>query len=184
MKQISDPTPAIPQEFSIPYYQETDDEAYQKITADSLLKSGQRSESLQIYDNLLLTLPVSAFRSKIAHNASEATIQIQDKERYLRECLQSDPLHRKARVKLAKLFQTQNDWIACQIEWTKIEELDPLSEGEKEFKAEADKKALGATVDVLKGWGDKILGKFGMSINDFQTTKNADGTTSIQMNKK
>ena len=48
-----------------------------------------------------------------------------------------------------------------------MEECGELSDLEKEEKDAADKKALSGTVDVLKGWGNKLLNKFGMSTDDF-----------------
>ena len=60
-----------------------------------------------------------------------------------------------------------------------MEECGELNALEKDEKDVADKKALSGTVDVLKGWGNKLLNKFGMSTDDFQTVKNPDGTMSI-----
>ena len=65
-----------------------------------------------------------------------------------------------------------------------MQEISELNESEKKKKDAADKKALDATLQTLKGWGNKILGKFGMSLNDFKMQKNPDGTMSIQMNKQ
>lgn len=66
------------------------------------------------------------------------------------------------------MFTDINEPVPAQIEWQNVQEISELNESEKKKKDAADKKALDATLQTLKGWGNKILGKFGMSLNDFK----------------
>lgn len=54
----------------------------------------------------------------------------------------------------------------------------------QEFKETTDKKAMDATMQTLKGWGNKLLGYFNMSLNDFKLNKNPDGTMNISIQKQ
>ena len=42
---------------------------------------------------------------------------------------------------------------------------------------------MDSTVNVLKGWGNKLLGYFNMSLDDFKLNKNPDGTMNISVQR-
>ena len=56
-------------------------------------------------------------------------------------------------------------------------------EGELNYKAEIQKKKMtDEMLGKLKDMGNTILGKFGLSLNNFQMTPNGQGGYSIQYN--
>lgn len=102
-------------------------------------------------------------------------------ESILRECVEINPRQRKARVRLARIFTEEKEWLSACSEWKNVEGCEgPLSEAEKAELAKAEKASLDLTVTTLKGWGNKILNKFGLSTDNFKVQKNADGSMNMQ----
>ena len=130
--------------------------------------------ALNIYTNCLELLEQyqkSQIASTIHYNMSLCYKNLEQKDKQLQELYKAidiDTRYRKARVALANLFTDINEPVPAQIEWQNVQEISELNESEKKKKDAADKKALDATLQTLKGWGNKILRKFGMSLNDFK----------------
>eukprot|EP00703_Trepomonas_sp_PC1_P003771 JAP92835.1 Tetratricopeptide repeat protein [Trepomonas sp. PC1] len=145
----------------------------------AIIKYTQILESLEQYQQSQLMATIFYNMSLTYKNMKNLDMQ----EQSLIKCLKIDSLYRKARIQLAKLYMDQQEFISAQLEWQNIQQLSELSKDEKELKEICDKKSIDETLTTLKGWGNKILGKFGMSLDQFQVQKNEDGSMNIGMKK-
>ncbi|CAL5972194.1 Tetratricopeptide_repeat protein [Hexamita inflata] len=161
-----------------------------KDLADTLYKQASYKAAISMYESgieLLHDLPKSLLLSQLFFNISLCCKNISDfdgQKQALLSCLSVNSRYRRARVSLANLFTQLNNHISAQLEWQSASDIQPLSISEQQLKNEADKRAVTETLGTLKNWGNKILNKFGMDLNQFKVNKNDDGTMNIQMEKK
>ncbi|CAL5992377.1 Tetratricopeptide_repeat protein [Hexamita inflata] len=161
-----------------------------KELADALYKQANYKAAISMYESgieLLHDLPHSLLISQLFFNISlchKNLLDFDGQKSALLQCLAINSRYRRARVSLANLFTSQNNHISAQLEWQSVSDISPLSLEEQSLKDAADKQAVSETIGTLKNWGNKLLNKFGMDINQFKVNKNADGTMNIQMEKK
>lgn len=108
----------------------------------------------------------------------------------LKDCnksLEVDPDYRKAKMRRLECLEQLERWTEASEGW---KDITPLDANERSRKAKVEEEALKQrqkaeeqmkeALGKLKSLGNKILGKFGLSLDNFKMEKGPDGSYSIQ----
>ena len=101
--------------------------------------------------------------------------------------LDADPSYLKALLRRCKAFEMADDLEHAVQDIDKVVEMDGGSSRNflmeqhrlRTAKAESEEKMKKEMMDKLKGLGNTILGKFGMSLDNFKFNQQQDGTYSV-----
>lgn len=193
---------------SDPVYEEVDEALLNQVKeekqqGDELFRQKKYSEAADLYQMLMESLPKCELKANLSYNIAlciandndimEIDVEVPEmqinhafemtkEERYLFNAIVINPRYRKARLRMIKLYDKEEQFVCSQLEWQNVSEISELTPAEKAEKEKCDKQCLELTKSTLKTWGNKFLGLFGMSTDDFQVNKNPDGTMNIQMN--
>lgn len=158
-----------------------------KEEGNRALKEGRYHEAVGSYNRALeIFSGSSAERANCLSNLAAGLIrlnQLDEAEAVLRQAIDINPRHLNARLRIARLFATQNEHMLAASEWAVIEQIRPLTDAEAAEKNASNKKALDSGISTMKSWGNKILGKFGLSLDNFNVAKNADGSLNISLSQ-
>eukprot|EP01060_Flectonema_neradi_P020517 TRINITY_DN2802_c1_g1_i1.p1 TRINITY_DN2802_c1_g1~~TRINITY_DN2802_c1_g1_i1.p1 ORF type:complete len:314 (+),score=70.57 TRINITY_DN2802_c1_g1_i1:80-943(+) len=164
-----------------------------KEAGNTLFKQQNYSEAYDKYSEALQTAPKSAAeeRSRYYCNRAACSTHSEDWRAVEKDCteaLQLTPKYEKAllrRLKACELLGGDDLYKALE-DAEALAEIHPrnstYSQAVSRLKpiVEARKKEqMAEAMDSLKGIGNSVLGYFGMSLDNFKTTQNPDGTYGI-----
>eukprot|EP00768_Dysnectes_brevis_P003810 gnl/Dysnectes_brevis/2709_a3286_1294.p1 GENE.gnl/Dysnectes_brevis/2709_a3286_1294~~gnl/Dysnectes_brevis/2709_a3286_1294.p1 ORF type:complete len:258 (-),score=11.76 gnl/Dysnectes_brevis/2709_a3286_1294:21-794(-) len=105
--------------------------------------------------------------------------------------IEIDPDHLKSKLRLAYHYESLEKWIECKRYWSMIpdDQIKTSSERRRKSKAvrlgtEMEREQLKETLDKLKGLGNKVLGRFGLSLDNFKVSKGEGGGYSIGFSRE
>jgi tetratricopeptide (TPR) repeat protein len=153
---------------------------------------GEYEQALDSYAEALLTVPDEDVPGRLVYHSNKAAAhymlhQWEDVVYECSQCLALDPDYVKALVRRGKAHEKQDRLSEAVEDYKRAVELDPrerelarrLPELEKEVAARFEKQK-DEMLDKLKGFGNTILGKFGMSLDQFKAVKDPNtGSYSI-----
>ncbi|TNJ26382.1 Tetratricopeptide repeat protein [Giardia muris] len=165
--------------------QDTPESETHKSAADLLLREGRYAEALNEYQVALTHLgPQSPTKANVLSNMAAALLRLGrdlEAEQAARDALDINSRHRNARLRLARSLMRQEEYLTAAGEWAIISQLGPLTDAEAKEKDECEQRGTKAGLEKLKGWGNQILGKFGLSLDNFRVQKNPDGSMNISV---
>lgn len=158
-----------------------------KEVGNSALRAGRYQEAAEQYrEALVIFSGRTAERANCLSNYGAACIRLGDldeAEKTLREAIDINPRHINARLRIARLFSTREKYILAASEWSVVAQLRSLTDAEITERDACNKKAMDAGITTMKSWGNKLLGKLGLSLDNFKMNKNPDGSFNISLQK-
>ncbi|KWX15650.1 Tetratricopeptide repeat protein/ TPR repeat family [Giardia duodenalis assemblage B] len=158
-----------------------------KEAGNSALRAGQYQEAAERYrEALLIFSGRTAERANCLSNYAAACVrlgELDEAERTLREAIDINPRHINARLRIARVFSAKEKHILAASEWGVVAQIRPLTDSEAAERDVCNKKAMDAGITTMKSWGNKLLGKLGLSLDNFKLAKNSDGSFNISMQK-
>lgn len=158
-----------------------------KEAGNSALKTGKYKEAAEHYrEALAIFSGRTTERANCLSNYAAACVrlgELDEAERSLREAIDINPRHINARLRIARVFAAREKYILAASEWSVVTQLRPLTDAEAAERDACNKKAMDAGITTMKSWGNKLLGKIGLSLDNFKLAKNADGSFNISMQK-
>ena len=158
-----------------------------KEAGNSVLRAGQYQEAAEQYrEALLIFSGRTAERANCLSNYAAACVrlgELDEAERTLREAIDINPRHINARLRIARVFSAKEKHILAASEWGVVAQIRPLTDSEAAERDVCNKKAMDAGITTMKSWGNKLLGKLGLSLDNFKLAKNSDGSFNISMQK-
>lgn len=156
-----------------------------KSAADLMLREGRYADALDEYQTALAHLgPQSPTRANVLSNMAAALLRLGrdlEAEQAARDALDINSRHRNARLRLARSLMRQEEYLTGAGEWAVVSQLGPLTDAEAKEKEECERRGTKAGLETLKGWGNQILGKLGLSLDSFRVQKNPDGSMNISV---
>ncbi len=161
-----------------------------KAEGNELFKTGDFSTALTSYS---AAVPVSRgkLRAVCLNNRAACHVGLGQYAQAVQDCsacLELDPDYHKALVRRAKCYGHLNKWHECSQDWDQLAKTAPalvveserrVAKKKSEEQLEKDKAEL---ISKAKDVGNKVLGWFGMSLDNFQCHQDpATGSYSIQM---
>ncbi|KAK8803341.1 hypothetical protein WA158_001035 [Blastocystis sp. Blastoise] len=153
-----------------------------KNEGNAHFKEGRYNDSISCYSSALEACPdLEEYKKDISifyANRAAAEIELNQYEEACKDCdqaIEKQPNYIKAYIRRATCYEKLDKLDELQADYAKILELDP-SLREYRLKKEAldkkinerNEKLKEEMLSKLKGFGNKILGKFGMSLDNFK----------------
>lgn len=158
-----------------------------KNAGNDALRAGRYQEAIEQYKEALLIFSGrTAERANCLSNYAAACVrlgELDEAERSLREAIDINPRHINARLRISRVFSAREKYILAASEWGVVAQLRPLTDAEAAERDACNKKAMDAGITTMKSWGNKLLGKLGLSLDNFKMNKNPDGSFNISMQK-
>ncbi|KAL7093211.1 hypothetical protein ACP275_11G029200 [Erythranthe tilingii] len=169
-----------------------------KLEGNSLFKDGLYEEALSKYELAIQTVPNDASSSElqsICHaNRAACYSKLGKYEETVKECtkaLELNPTYLKALLRRAEAREKLEQYEESIADLTKIVELDPSNDQARRsvirLKPLADEKREKMKEEMmgkLKEMGNSILGRFGMSVDNFKAVKDPNtGSYSVQFQR-
>ncbi|KAL8037272.1 hypothetical protein ABFX02_11G029700 [Erythranthe guttata] len=169
-----------------------------KLEGNSLFKDGLYEEALTKYELAIQTVPNDPSSSElqsICHaNRAACFSKLGKYEETVKECtkaLELNPTYLKALLRRAEAREKLEQYDESIADLTKIVELDPLNDQARRsvirLKPLADEKREKMKEEMmgkLKEMGNSILGRFGMSVDNFKAVKDPNtGSYSVQFQR-
>ncbi|EFO65371.1 Tetratricopeptide repeat protein [Giardia lamblia P15] len=158
-----------------------------KEAGNSALKAGKYKEAVEQYrEALAIFSGRTPERANCLSNYAAACVrlgELDEAEQTLREAIEINPRHINARLRITRVFTAKEKYILAASEWSVVAQLRPLTDAEAAERDMCNKKAMDAGITTMKSWGNKLLGKIGLSLDNFKLAKNADGSFNISMQK-
>ncbi|KAL7134443.1 hypothetical protein ABFS83_11G027900 [Erythranthe nasuta] len=169
-----------------------------KLEGNSLFKDGLYEEALSKYEFAIQTVPndpLSSELQSICHaNRAACYSKLGKYEETVKECtkaLELNPTYLKALLRRAEAREKLEQYDESIADLTKIVELDPSNDQARRsvirLKPLADEKREKMKEEMmgkLKEMGNSILGRFGMSVDNFKAVKDPNtGSYSVQFQR-
>ena len=169
-----------------------------KVEGNELYKKGEFEAAIENYKGSINYCPLDECFNKeraiFFCNMGAAQIELKQYEEAVESCTRSaemNPSYVKAYIRRSQAYLALEKLDDCLADYDKILELDPsLSQYESKRKRlakqieERNEKLKEEMLGKLKDVGNKILGKFGMSLDNFKMEKDpATGGYSIKFEK-
>ena len=168
----------------------------ERKNAGVLYKNGEYLQALNIYSLLLKDAKRAELKEQccILHcNKGICFNKLNEYEKALesfKDALKYNKDYSKALCNKMLLLKKKEEYLEAYEDFKRLKTLDynlwenyRNLEGELSYKAEIQKKKMtDEMLGKLKDMGNTILGKFGLSLNNFQMTPNGQGGYSIQYN--
>ena len=168
----------------------------ERKNAGVLYKNGEYLQALNIYSLLLKDAKRAELKEQccILHcNKGICFNKLNEYEKALesfKDALKYNKDYSKALCNKMLLLKKKEEYLEAYEDFKRLKTLDYSLwenyrnlEGELSYKAEIQKKKMtDEMLGKLKDMGNTILGKFGLSLNNFQMTPNGQGGYSIQYN--
>jgi hypothetical protein len=168
-----------------------------KLEGNELFKANKLHDAREAYSEALYLTPVSDKKAKAVLFSNRAAVfqKLSRWEEVIEDCkhsIDNDPMYAKAYHRRSAAYEALSKWHDANEDLKKVIELDPAMKS-KEFKHqvvleqraqeqfEKDKEEM---MGKLKDFGNMVLGKFGMSTDNFACEKDPDsGSYSIKFQK-
>lgn len=166
-----------------------------KAKGNDMFKAKEYIEALDFYKKAIWHCPDDKTEQKAIYfnNKGMALLLLDRKDDALEAFTQSvsyNENYLKPRFQKLKIYKEQEKYSEAKEEGKFIMERDPsfggiIAEMQKLDKLEAEKlnKMKDEVLGNLKNLGNMVLGKFGMSLDNFKLNQNADGTYNVSMNQ-
>ena len=170
----------------------------QKAVGNKLYSESKFEEAIEKYSSALSMAPevkaAAKQRSTYFSNRAACHVRLHAYEDAIHDCsaaLDLQPEYVKALVRRATAYETLEEWERSELDAKKILELEPSNANAKSLlarvgpKAEAKREELKEEmITKLKDLGNTVLGKFGMSLDNFKAEKDPNtGSYSIKFAK-
>lgn len=167
-----------------------------KEKANEAFKQENYEKALEIYDQAIdLTPPEETQDIAIFHNNRGICYQRlkrdSDAKGEFTKAVEMRPEYVKPRGFRMKILREEGEFEQALEDAKRIEELDPMYPGIHKQVVELEKlhkekfeKMKTEVIGNLKNLGNMVLGKFGMSLDNFKMNQNPDGTYNIGYENK
>ena len=156
-----------------------------KQEGNALYANSQFEEAIEVYSRgLLESSPHSA---ALLFNRASAYFRIAKWAECIADCSSAialDPNYSKALYKRALAHEQTGDFEAALVDLTHLPDVSADTQridAKRAAKFETDKADMIASLKIL---GNKVLGNFGMSTDDFKIEKDESGSFSLKMNNR
>ncbi|KAJ9438850.1 Peptidyl-prolyl cis-trans isomerase FKBP62 [Diplonema papillatum] len=166
-------------------------EAHKK-TGNTLFAQGQHQEAIDAYTAALEVIPKKAAEGAVYHcNRAACYLKLEDWRAVEQDCtaaLALRPDYEKAHSRRLQACEALggDDLYMAQQDAEALLKLDPRNRTAQAAVArlaplveKRKKEQMDEAMQSLKGIGNSVLGYFGMSVDNFKTTQNPDGTYGI-----
>jgi len=165
-----------------------------KNEANSLFAEGKNDEAQLKYDEALKYCPEGSHElyAIIFNNKGilyKRLAMKKEAKQYFALALEHNPTYSKALYHRLSIYSEDGDFIEAFEDAKKLREIDPslidpyqLSDLEAKSKQKQE-QTKDEVLGHLKKFGNSLLGKFGMSFDNFKMAQNPDGTYNIGFNK-
>lgn len=168
-----------------------------KLEGNEFFKANKLHDAREAYSEALYLTPAADKKARSVLHANRAAClqklsRWQDVVDDCKHAVDLDPTYAKAYLRRSAAYEAMEKWHDANEDLKKAIELDPTLKS-KEYKRqsvlehraqvqfEKDKEEM---MDKLKGFGNMVLGKFGMSTDNFKCEKDPDsGSYSIKFNQ-
>ncbi|KAL6540849.1 hypothetical protein OROMI_024732 [Orobanche minor] len=171
---------------------------YAKVEGNTLFKDGQYEEALSKYEIAIQVAPdgpsSSEMRSMCHANRAACFSKLGKYEETIKECtkaLELNHAYMKALLRRAEAHEKLEHYDESIIDMTKILELDPSNDQVRRsiirlrpLADEKREKMKEEMIGKLKEMGNSILGRFGMSVDNFKAIKDPNtGSYSVSFQR-
>eukprot|EP00123_Amoebidium_parasiticum_P005629 comp16776_c0_seq1/m.15146 comp16776_c0_seq1/g.15146 ORF comp16776_c0_seq1/g.15146 comp16776_c0_seq1/m.15146 type:complete len:260 (-) comp16776_c0_seq1:885-1664(-) len=165
-----------------------------KKAGNTLFGEGKFDQAIEKYEEGLRLLPSGhSTRALLYGNKAACHMKMGNNEKAAEDCTKAlaiDPVYAKALTRRAQSYEATGRLEDALDDWKKLLEVEPNNKVAKDAVlrlppaiAEKNEKLKAEMLGKLKDIGNSLLGKFGLSLDNFKMEQRTDGSYNINFNQ-